>query len=142
MRKKVILSLGTAFCLSFASLASSQEAPEKAALLTTEQARVKLQNQVNAEKSRIINRVGQLPQNQRKKALANQVENSLILQQARNSEVDENQAPGLRKANSETAASMREIIVRLNNLPVAERKKALRETIKALKGKKQENTSN
>jgi hypothetical protein len=139
MRKKTILPLGAAFCLSIASLASGQEtAPDKAALLAAEQARVKLQNQVSAEKGRIINRVGRLPQNQRKKALATQVKNSLILQQAHHSEGGENQTQGLRKANPDTAASTSEMIARLNSLPATERKNALREAMKALKGKKLE----
>jgi hypothetical protein len=137
MRKKNILPLGAAFCLSFASLASGQEtAPDKAALLAAEQARVKLQNQVTAEKGRIINAVGRLPQNQSRKAgLANQVKNSLILQQAHASEGGENQAPGLRKANPAATASSSEIIARINRLPAAERKSALREAMKALKDK-------
>ena len=151
MRKKTILSLGAAFCLSFASLASGQETaperaasapPDKAALLAAEQARVKLQNQVNAENGRIVNAVGRLPKNQRKKALANQVKNSLILQQAHDSEGGENQAQGLRKANLEAVASMSEIIARINRLPVAERKYALREAMMALKGKKLGNAQN
>jgi hypothetical protein len=88
MLHKTIFSLNAAFWLSFVSLASGQEtAPEKAALLAAEQARVKLQNQVNEEKGRIINRVGRLRQNQRKEALADQVKNSLILQQARGARV-------------------------------------------------------
>jgi hypothetical protein len=145
------LPLGAAFCLSFASLASGQERaperaasvlPDKAALLAAEQARVTLQNQVNAEKGRIINRVGRLPQLQRKKALANQVKNSLILRQARESEDGDNQAQALRKANPEAAAFMSEIIARINRLPAAERKHALRQAMKALKGKKLENASN
>jgi hypothetical protein len=140
MRKKTILPLGAAFCLSIASLASGQEtAPDKAALLAAEQARVKLQNQVNAEKGRIVNRVGRLPQNQSRKAeLVNQVKNSLILQQAHNSESGEHQAQGLRKANPDTATSMSEIIARINSLPATERKHALREAMKTLKGKKLE----
>ncbi len=147
MRKKTILSLGAAFCLSLASLVSGQETaperaasapPDKAALLAAEQARVKLQNQVTAEKGRIINRVSRFPQSQRKKALADQVKNSLILQQAHNSEGGENQAQGLRKANSEAAASMNEIVMRINSLPAAERKNALHEAMKALKGRKLE----
>lgn len=140
MRKKTILSLGAALCLSLVSLASGQETvPDKAALLAAEQARVKLQNQVNAEKGRIINRVARLPQNQRKKVLANQVKNSLILQQAHDSEGGANQTQGLRKANPDTTASTSEMIARLNNLPTAERKYALREAMKALKGEKLEN---
>ncbi|MCI0694757.1 hypothetical protein L0337_22470 [candidate division KSB1 bacterium] len=150
MRQKTILPLGAAFCLSFASLASGQETaperaasvpPDKVALHAAEQARVKLQNQVNAEKGRIINRVGRLPQNQRKKALINEVKNSLILQQARDSEGGENQAQGLRKPNPEMAA-MSEIIARINSLPAAERKHALRQAMKAHKGKKLENVQN
>ncbi|GEM_PF-6787777 len=143
MRKKTILLLGAAFCLSFASLVSGQEAArDKAALQAAEQARVKLQNQVTAEKSRIMNAVGRLPQNQRKKALANEVKNSLILQQARASEGDGKQTQGLRKADPEAVASMSEIVARINNLPAAERKHALREAMKALKGKKVENAKN
>lgn len=150
MCKKIILPLGAAFCLSLASLASGQEAaperaaslpPDKAALRATEQARMKLQNQVTAEKSRIINRVSRLPQNQSRKAgLAGQVKNSLILQQARDSEEDENQRQSLRKTNIDTSASVSEIIARINRLPAAERKYALREAMQTLKGKKLENT--
>jgi hypothetical protein len=145
MRQKTILPLSVAFYLSFVSLVSGQETaperaasapPDKATLLAAEQARVKLENQVNAEKGRIISRVNRLPQNERRKALANEVKNSLILQQARESEEGENQAQGLRKANPETAASMSEIIARINRLPAAERKYALREAMKAHKGKK------
>jgi hypothetical protein len=149
MRKKTILSLGAAFCLSFASLVNGQEIaperaasapPDKAALQAAEQAAVKLQNQVHAEKGRIVNAVGRLPKNQSRKAgLANQVKNSPILQQAHNSEGSENQAQGLRKANPEVVASTSEIIARINRLPAAERKSALREAMKALKGKKLEN---
>jgi hypothetical protein len=139
MRKKTILPLGAAFCLSFASLVNGQEAArDKTALQAAEQARVKLQNQVNAEKSRIMNAVDRLPQNQRKKALGNEVKNSLILQQARDSEGDGKQAQGLSKVNPEAVASMSEIVARINNLPAAERKHARREAMKALKGKKLE----
>lgn len=147
MRLKTILPIGAAFCLSFVSLASGQETaperaaslpPNKAALHAAEQARVKLENQVNAEKARIINRVGRLPQNQRKKALAKEVKNSLILQQARDSENGENQTQSLRKADPETITSMSETIARINRLPAAERRYALHEAMKALKGKKLE----
>lgn len=140
MRAKTILALGAAFCLSFASLASSQEtAPDKTALQAAEQSRVKLQNQVNAEKEHIINQVGRLPQDQRRKALADLVKNSPILKQAHASERDENQTQELRQANPDTAVAMSEIIARLNRLAAVERKYALHEAIKALKGKKLEN---
>ena len=143
MRPKTIVSLGAALFLSFVSLPSSQEAaPDKATLRATEQARAKLQNQVHAEKARMINQINQLPQDQRPRALSNAVKNSLILQQARGSEEEENQAQDLRKVNSETEVSMSEIIAHINSLPVAERKYALREAMKALKGKKLENAQN
>jgi hypothetical protein len=147
MRKKNILSLSAAFCLSFSSLVSGQEAaavpPNKAALLAAEQAAMKRQDQVNTEKGRIIKAVGRLPKNQSRKAgLANQVKNSLILQQARDSEGGGNQVQSLRKANSDTAASTSALIARINRLPAAERKHALREAMQALKGRKVENAKN
>jgi hypothetical protein len=143
MRKRIILPLGAAFCLSFASPAGGQEKAtavprDKAALLAAEQARVELQHQVNSEKSRIIDRLGGFPKDQRKKTLLNQVKNSLILQQAHNNEGGQNRAQGLRKASPDTAASTSKVIAHINSLPVAERKFALREAMKALKGKKLE----
>lgn len=147
MRKKTILWLSVAVCLSFASPASGQEKgperaasvpPDKAALLAAEQARVKLQSEVNAEKGRIMNRIGGLPQHQRKRALVDQVKASLILQHAHKSEGSLNRVQGLRQANTDTAATTSKVIADINSLPAAERKHALREAMKALKGKKLE----
>jgi hypothetical protein len=138
MHQKTILSLGAAFCLSLTSLVSGQET-DKAALLAEKQAREKLQKQVNTEKNRIVNRVGQRPVEMRKKALANQVKASTILQQARAQEEGENPTQGLGKASPEPTVSKSEIIKRINSLPVAERRNALREAMKELKGKKLEN---
>ena len=143
MRPKTILLLGTTFYLSLVALASGQEGgQDKVALQAAEQSRVNLQAQVNVEKDRIINQVVRLPQDQRKKALIDQVKNSPIMQQAHASESGESQTESLRKVNPETAISMSEIIARINSMPVLERKYALREAMKALKGKKLENDLN